>query len=131
MLYAIDRFLLLTFLMFFIFVGNIAAIDSVKTALSQIINGKELIFSVLLSQIISNMPCAAMLSGFTNNYRALIIGVNIGGLGTLVASLASLISYRIYCAEVKDARRGKYILHFSIVSIIFLLILLFIYGIVL
>lgn len=130
-LYAIDRFLLLTFLMFFIFVGNIAAIDSVKTALSQIINGKELIFSVLLSQIISNMPCAAMLSSFTNNYRALIIGVNIGGLGTLVASLASLISYRIYCAEVKDARRGKYILHFSIVSIIFLLILLFIYGIVL
>ncbi|MBQ6554683.1 MAG: citrate transporter [Firmicutes bacterium] len=130
-LYGIDRFLLLTFVMFFIFVGNIAAMDGVKNAHSQIIECKELVFSVLLSQVISNVPCAAMLSGFTDNYRALILGTNIGGLGTLVASLASLISYRIYCAEVKDARRGKYILHFSIVSIIFLLILLFIYGIVL
>lgn len=129
-LYGIDRFLLLTFVMFFVFVGNIAAIDSVKTAVSQIIKGRELIFSVLLSQVISNVPCAAMLSGFTDNYRALILGCNIGGLGTLVASLASLISYRIYCGEVKNANHMGYILRFSTLNIIFLLILLFIYGIV-
>lgn len=120
----IDWFLLLTFVMFFIFVGNLAEISAVKGFISGILKGRECISAVVLSQIISNVPCAAMLSGFTDNYRALIAGVNIGGLGTLVASLASLISYRLYCSGYKKAQPKKYILNFSLISVVFLIILL-------
>lgn len=126
----IDWFLLLTFLMFFVFVGNIASVDSIKTQISQIIEGREVLSAVLLSQVISNMPCATMLSSFTDNGAALVVGTNIGGLGTLVASLASLISFKLYCAMTPKADKKAYIFKFSALSVIFLLILLLFYGII-
>ena len=91
-----------------------------KDFISKMIKGRECISAVLLSQIISNVPCAAMLSSFTDNYRALVTGVNIGSLGTLVVSLASLISYRLYGAVYKAAKQKSYLLKFSAVNIVFL-----------
>ena len=99
----VDYNLLLTFAAFFIFVGNLERIAWVKEALSLLISGREFIGGVLLSQIISNVPAAMMLSSFTQNSSALLLGVNVGGLGTLVASLASLISFKLY-AKSSGAR---------------------------
>ncbi len=95
-LWRVDWFLLLTFVMFFIFVGNAAEIEAVRNFFGKLASGRELVVGAALSQIISNVPAAVMLSSFTDNGTALMIGVDIGGLGTPVASLASLISYRIY-----------------------------------
>lgn len=103
----VDYSLLFTFICFFIFVGNIGSIEAVRQLAAQLIQGRELIVSALLSQIISNVPAAAMLSGFTENSVQLLRGVNIGGLGTPVASLASLISYRFY-ASSQGSQRGRY-----------------------
>lgn len=89
-----DFGLLLTFVAFFIFIGNMGRICAVREVLSQVLNGRELLISFLCSQMISNVPAAILLSGFTQEYRGLLQGVNIGGLGTLIASLASLISYK-------------------------------------
>ena len=94
MLKAVDYSLLLTFCGFFIFIGNMGRVEIFRSVLSSIINGHELFIAVVASQIISNVPCAILLSGFTNKLNALIIGTNIGGLGTLIASMASLISYK-------------------------------------
>jgi Na+/H+ antiporter NhaD/arsenite permease-like protein len=69
------------------------------------------------------VPAAVLLSEFTDSYAALIAGVNIGGLGTLIASMASLISYKYY-AQAEGARKGKYMIHFTIWNIIFAVILL-------
>lgn len=82
----------------------------------------EAFAGIVLSQVISNVPAAILLSGFTGNYSALLYGVNIGGLGTLIASLASIISYRGYCTA-PNARKGKYILVFTIYNLIFLAVL--------
>ena len=120
----IDWFLLLTFVMFFVFVGNLGEITAVKDFISRMIKGRECVSAVILSQVISNVPCAAMLSGFTDNYRALITGTNIGGLGTLVASLASLISYRLYGSVYRDARPKEYLTAFTVINLIFLAVLL-------
>ena len=84
--------------------------------------GRELLVSVLVSQVTSNVPAAIMLSGFTENGRALLLGTNIGGLGTLVASLASLISYRLYLGGEK-ARPGLYLGIFTALNVCLLLIL--------
>ena len=119
----VDYILLLTFVSFFVFVGNIGNIDAVKETVSKLISGRELIGSVLLSQIISNVPAAVMLSSFTQKSKDLLIGVNIGGLGTVVASLASLISYKLYC-ETEKAQKGKYMLIFSAVNFSFLAVLI-------
>ena len=97
--------MLLTFVMFFIFVGNAAEIETVRNFFGGLAEGRELLVGALLSQIISNVPAAVMLSSFTHNGTALMIGVDIGGLGTPVASLASLISYRIYCELGNDSPR--------------------------
>lgn len=94
----IDWLLLLTFVMFFVFVGNAARLDTVREFAGSLTQGREIIAGVVLSQFISNVPAAAMLSSFTDNGTALMAGVDIGGLGTPVASLASLISYRLYSA---------------------------------
>ncbi len=118
----IDWFLLLTFICFFIFVGNAGRIDSLRSIMESAVKGHEFICSVILSQFISNVPCAVMLSGFTKNYAALLLGVNTGGLGTLVASLASLIAFRLY-SGYKKADKKKYLLFFSAANLIFLLIL--------
>ncbi len=104
-LWRVDWFLLLTFVMFFIFVGNAAEIETVRNFFGGLAEGRELLVGALLSQIISNVPAAVMLSSFTHNGTALMIGVDIGGLGTPVASLASLISYRIYCELGNDSPR--------------------------
>lgn len=119
----IDYSLLLTFVFFFVFSGNIGRIETLQSFLSEAVQGRELVSSVLTSQIISNVPAAVLLSGFTDNAGELLIGTNIGGLGTPIASLASLISYRIYAAE-KESSGGKYMLCFLAYNVIFLVLLL-------
>ncbi len=118
-----DYGLLATFVCFFIFVGNIGNIQSVRTALASLIAGHELFFSVLLSQIISNVPCAVLLSTFTSHGKALVLGTNIGGLGTLIASLASLISFKFY-VKTKDAKPLKYLGIFTGINVLILVLLL-------
>ncbi len=115
----VDYFLLLTFVAFFIFVGNLRAIPQINIAIGDLINKREFIFSVITSQVISNVPAAAMLSGFTDNASALLMGVDVGGLGTPVASLASLISLKLY-SKSKNSDMKKYILTFTVMNIIFL-----------
>ncbi len=117
-----DYALLLTFIFFFIFVGNIKEIPAISAFLSTLTQGREIGVSILLSQIISNVPCTMLLSGFTENFPALLIGVNLGGLGTLIASMASLISFKQY-GSVINAKKGKYLLVFTLVNVAFLIVL--------
>lgn len=121
---AVDYSLLATFIMFFIFVGNIKNIPAVSEVISHIISGKELILSILFSQVISNVPAAVLISGFTENFKHILLGVNIGGLGTIIASLASLISFRFY-NRTDNKNTLKYLTVFSAVNltVIFPLIL--------
>ena len=118
-----DFMLLLTFCCFFIFVGNIGRIESVKNLLSNIIAGREMVLSALLSQVISNVPAAVLLSGFTESGRELLLGVNIGGLGTPIASLASLISMKIY-ASGGEGSNGKFLKLFLPVNFALLALML-------
>ena len=118
----VDYCLLLTFVFFFVFVGNLTALPPVKEFLSGLIGGRELLVSVVLSQGVSNVPAAMMLSGFTENGRALVAGTNIGGLGTLVASLASLISYRLYARSGESGKKG-YLAAFSVINFSMLAVL--------
>lgn len=118
-----DYALLLTFLGFFVFIGNIKSIPAVSDLLSSLVAERELGVGVLLSQVISNVPAAMLLSGFTENYAALLVGVNLGGLGTLIASMASMISYKIY-ATAPGAKVGKYLVLFTGLNVLFLMILL-------
>lgn len=122
----VDYFLLLTFVCFFIFIGNLKNIPAIHQVLSQVIYGHEFLSGVLTSQIISNVPAALLLSGFTNEWSALLIGVNIGGLGTLIASLASLISYKQYI-KTADSKTSRYLLIFTLYNIGFLTILVPLY----
>ncbi len=102
----VDYFLLLTFLCFFIFIGNMKQISLVHELISKLLVHHEILMGIGASQIISNVPAAILLSGFTDDYSALLIGVNLGGLGTLIASLASLISFKFYTnSEGSDTRR--------------------------
>lgn len=119
----IDYILLLTFVCFFVIVGNIGSIEVVKTIISGLIEGRTLLVGILLSQVISNVPAAIMLSGFTYDATELMLGVDIGGLGTLVASLASLISYKFY-AQKYPKNSLKYMKSFTIYNVFFLIILL-------
>lgn len=119
-----DYFLLLTFVFFFIFIGNMERIPSVANILNTLVRGREFYLGVLLSQFISNVPAAFLLSGFSGQWKPLLYGVNIGGLGTLIASLASVISYRAY-AGTKDSKNGSYMLTFTVYNIVFLAILSF------
>jgi Na+/H+ antiporter NhaD/arsenite permease-like protein len=118
----IDYTLLLTFVCFFIFVGNIGNISVVKDFLAALLEKRELPAAILASQIISNVPAAVLLSAFTDNYKALILGTDIGGLGTLVASLASLISYKFYC-RTNEVQKGKYLRVFTLYNLLFLVVL--------
>ena len=128
----VDYLLLLTFVCFFVFIGNTKAIPSVSQLLSQLIAGNELIVGILSSQIISNVPAAILLSGFTDQTGALLWSTNIGGLGTLIASLASLISYKAYMRQIRQAppcdtgapqSAKKYMLWFTLVNVAVLVIL--------
>lgn len=118
----VDYGLLATFACFFIFVGNVKNIPEVTQFISSVISGHEFESSVLCSQIISNVPASVMLSAFTDDYKSLILGTDIGGLGTLIASLASLISYKSYLRSEKSDSK-KFINCFTIVNIIFLAVL--------
>ena len=118
----VDYPLLLTFVFFFLFSGNMARIDAVRDLFSMLLKKSTLLFSVLSCQVISNVPSAILLSQFTTNYKELLLGVNIGGVGTLIASLASLITFR----EYTKANKGKtryYVLLFSAFNFAFLIIL--------
>ena len=115
LLLKVDYGLLATFVCFFVFVGNIARIEAVSGFVSEILQNREVIVSVALSQVISNVPAAVMLSGFTENGKALLLGVNTGGLGTIIASLASLISFQYYRAS-EGAKTGKYMAVFSVIN---------------
>ena len=119
---AVDYPLLLTFVFFFIFAGNMARIEVVRTAFSFLLSKSTLLFSVLSCQVISNVPSAVLLSQFTNNYADLLVGVNIGGAGTLIASLASLITFREY-AKHNPTKFKHYILTFSLFNFGFLALL--------
>lgn len=121
----VDYFLLLTFVMFFIFVGNAARIEAVKDFFAVLTDGRELLVGAAASQIISNVPAAVMLSSFTENGKALMLGVDIGGLGTPVASLASLISYRIYGAA-EGSNKFRYMVQFLLINFALLVLMLFI-----
>lgn len=115
----VDYFLLLTFLCFFIFIGNMKQISLVHELISKLLVHHEILMGIGASQIISNVPAAILLSGFTDDYSALLIGVNLGGLGTLIASLASLISFKFYTnSEGSDTRRFLGI--FTLYNVIFL-----------
>lgn len=118
-----DYPLLATFVCFFVFVGNIARIGAVSDFFRGILAGNELVVSLLLSQVISNVPAAVMLSGFTDKGTELLLGVDLGGLGTIIASLASLISFQFY-RKTETARTGRYLLTFTGISMILLVPLL-------
>ena len=118
----VDYALLVTFVAFFVFVGNVGRIEMVSAALAQLIDGHELAVSVIASQVLSNVPAAILLSGFTSNFAALVIGTNLGGLGTLIASMASLISYK-QVALVLPREKGRYFMLFTMWNVAFLAIL--------
>ena len=118
----VDYPLLLTFVFFFVFSGNMARIQAVKDVFSFLLSKSTLLFSVASCQVISNVPSAILLSQFTQNYRDLLLGVNIGGVGTLIASLASLITFREYTKQNKG-KTGYYIALFTAFNFAFLIIL--------
>ena len=119
-----DFFLLLTFVCFFIFSGNLSRVDAVAGFLGRAMAGRELFMGALVSQFISNVPAALVLSPFTDNARALLLGVDIGGLGTPIASLASLISLKIYAAS-DGADTGRFMKLFLLINFSLLAFLLF------
>lgn len=119
----VDYGLLLTFAGFFIFIGNVGRIPAFRELFASLLAGREVYAAALVSQVISNVPAALLLSGFTDNARALLIGTNLGGLGTLIASMASLISYK-YIALAFPEKKGKYLGFFTAVNLLFLAVLL-------
>ena len=115
----VDYSLLLTFAGFFVFIGNVGRIPAFCRFLQEAVGGREVYAAIAASQVISNVPAALLLSGFTENYRQLLIGVNLGGLGTLIASMASLISYK-YVAREETSRKGAYMAVFTVSNLCFL-----------
>ncbi|MCR5196967.1 MAG: anion permease [Pseudobutyrivibrio sp.] len=121
-----DYCLLLTFIFLFIFIGNIKRIPALSDSIGQLLSVNEVIVSIILSQFISNVPAAILCSGFTKNISNLIIGTNLGGLGTLIASMASLISFKQY-GYIDGADKKKYIGVFTVMNLVFLGIMLVFY----
>lgn len=122
----VDYCLLFTFISFFIFIGNMGNIEAVRSVLQSLVAGRELAVGIGASQIISNVPATLLLADFTQDIKNLTIGVNLGGLGTLIASMASLISYKIY-AHNYNKTKGRYLLWFTIANVLFLAVLVLIY----
>ena len=118
-----DYSLLATFLCFFVFIGNMGRFEPFKNAVLSVLEGHVLLVSAALSQVISNVPAALLLGGFTTRWRELLVGVNIGGLGTLIASMASLISYK-HLARRAPALKGRYFRTFTLWNLGFLAALL-------
>lgn len=124
----VDYSLLGTFTALFIFIGNLGRIPEFSHFLQNIMDGREVLTSVLASQVMSNVPAAILLSGFTGRYSALIVGTNLGGLGTLIASMASLISFK-YVAREDGALKGRYLIRFTAANLLFLAVLLLVWQI--
>ncbi|MBR5317100.1 MAG: anion permease [Lachnospiraceae bacterium] len=124
----VDYALLLTFVGFFIFIGNMGRVPAFNAFIQNIIDGNEVLTSVVSSQFMSNVPAALLLSGFTEQYELLIVGTNLGGLGTLIASMASLISFK-YIGKEYGHLKGRYMLYFTITNLLFLIILFAFYQI--
>ena len=118
----VDYALLFTFVAFFIFAGNMARIPAVQNLFGSLMKANPLLVSVLSCQLISNVPSAILLSQFTSDYASLLVGVNIGGVGTLISSLASLITFREYTSKAQGGA-GKYIALFSLFNFGFLIVL--------
>lgn len=121
----VDYSLLGTFVCMFVFAGNMSRVEFIRDALSALLDKNTLIFSTLSCQVISNVPSAVLLSQFTDNYYDLLRGVNIGGTGTLIASLASLITFREYTSR-NPGKTASYVAKFSLINFIFLIVLVFI-----
>lgn len=119
----VDYALLFTFVGFFVFIGNMGRIPAFHAFIQEIIDGNEIMTSVVASQFMSNVPAALLLSGFTGRHELLMIGTNLGGLGTMIASMASLISFKYIGKEYKHLR-GKYLLYFTVANVLFLLVLM-------
>jgi len=119
----VDYYLLLTFSFLFIFVGNIGRIEAIEVFLSSVVNGHELVVGALASQVISNVPASILLSGFSDRYMLLAIATDIGGIGTMIASMANLISFKQY-STLEDAKIGKYIGTFTLINFAFLIVML-------
>ncbi len=118
----VDYPLLFTFVGFFVFIGNMGRVPAFSELLQRVIEGNELLTAVVSSQFMSNVPAALLLSGFTEKFEQLIIGTNLGGLGTLIASMASLISFK-YVGKEYPKLRGKYFWVFTVSNILFLIVL--------
>ncbi|MDO5295957.1 MAG: SLC13 family permease [bacterium] len=127
MLAKADFMLLLTFVCFFVFAGNLAHIETINNALCQLLEGRVYLIGLLASQVISNVPAALLLSGFTQDAQALLLGVDIGGLGTPIASLASLISLKLYAASA-NSHTWRFLGVFSLVNFFLLAMLSFMFG---
>ena len=127
LLKSVDYALLGTFVAFFVFIGNLSAISWFQDLLVSALEGRVTAIAVAASQVISNVPAALLLSGFTQEWNALLIGCNIGGLGTLIASMASLISYKQVAREYPEKKR-KYFIWFTVSNLVLLALLLLEYG---
>ena len=123
----IDYYLLLTFIALFVLIGNLENIPFFNALFTRWIVGNEVLIGVAASQVISNVPAAMLLSGFSSNYGAIIIGINIGGFGTLIASMANLISYKILVREFRQLK-VKYLIVFTVLNVVLLVILLGVYA---
>ena len=122
----VDYYLLLTFIALFILIGNLENISFFHDLFTKWIVGNEVLWGIFASQIISNVPAAILLSGFSSNYEAIIVGINIGGFGTLIASMANLISYKILVREYGDYKI-RYLIIFTALNIVLLAILFGVY----
>lgn len=125
----VDYYLLLTFIALFILIGNLENIAFFNLLFKKWIVGNEVLWGVVASQVISNVPAAMLLSGFSSNYEAIIVGINIGGLGTLIASMANLISYKILVREYNEFKI-RYLLIFTALNVVLLIILLGVYFLI-
>ncbi|MBR3198016.1 MAG: hypothetical protein IKF66_05915, partial [Methanobrevibacter sp.] len=122
----VDYYLLLTFIALFILIGNLQNIDFFTRIFERWIIGNEVMWGILASQVISNVPAAMLLSGFSTNYEAIIVGINIGGLGTLIASMANLISFKILVREYNEFKI-RYLVVFTVLNVILVSILIVVY----
>lgn len=122
----VDYCLLLTFIALFILIGNLESISFFNMLFTKWIAGNEVLWGILASQIISNVPAAILLSGFSTNYEAIIVGINIGGFGTLIASMANLISYKILVRECNEFKI-RYLIEFTVLNVVLLAILFGVY----
>ena len=122
----IDYYLLLTFIALFVLIGNLENIPFFNALFTRWIVGNEVLIGIVSSQVISNVPAAMLLSGFSSNYEAIIIGINIGGFGTLIASMANLISYKILVREHGEFKI-RYLAIFTVLNVILVVILLGVY----